>query len=56
MAETVAAVDLAHREDVAGHAVNRWQRAQLRRWRDGDRAASPLHWAALASFTVDGAR
>ncbi|GAS90353.1 CHAT domain-containing protein [Mycolicibacterium brisbanense] len=56
MAETVAAVDLAHRQDAAGCAVNRWQRSQLRRWRDGDRAASPLHWAALASFTVGGAR
>lgn len=56
MAETVAEVDRAHCEEDAGRAVNRWQRAQLRRWRDGDRAASPLHWAAVVSFAVDGAR
>ena len=59
-AEAVAkGVDLVgdpHREDDAGCAVNRWQRSQLRRWRAGDRAASPLHWAALASFTVGDAR
>jgi CHAT domain len=56
MAETVAGVDLAHRERDAGIAVNRWQRAQMRRWRDGDVTASPLYWAALATFAVDGAR
>ncbi|MGH3724029.1 MAG: CHAT domain-containing protein [Mycobacterium sp.] len=56
MSETVAEVDRAHRDEEAGRAVNRWQRAQLRRWRDGDHAASPLHWAALVSFAVDGAR
>lgn len=56
MADTVIGVDLAHREDDAGRAVNRWQRAQMRRWRDGDTTASPLYWAALATFTVDGAR
>ncbi|MBA0046045.1 CHAT domain-containing protein [Mycobacteroides sp. LB1] len=56
MADTVAGVDRAHREVDAGRAVNRWQRAQLRRWRGGDRAASPLHWAAVVSFAVDGAR
>ncbi|WP_155937594.1 MULTISPECIES: CHAT domain-containing protein [unclassified Mycobacteroides] len=56
MSETIMAVDLAHRDEDAGRAVNRWQRAQLRRWRDGDRSASPLHWAALVSFAVDGAR
>ena len=56
MADTVAEVDRAHRGEDAGRAVNRWQRAQLRRWRDGDRAATPLHWAAVMSFAVDGAR
>ncbi|GAB5899317.1 CHAT domain-containing protein [Mycolicibacterium mageritense] len=56
MADTIVGVDLAHRGDDAGRAVNRWQRAQMRRWRDGDRAASPLHWAAVASFAVDGVR
>ncbi|MFA5709473.1 CHAT domain-containing protein [Mycolicibacterium sp.] len=56
MADAVVGVDLAHREDEAGRAVNRWQRAQMRRWRDGDRAASPVYWAALATFAVDGAR
>ncbi|ORV30466.1 hypothetical protein AWB98_04170 [Mycolicibacterium conceptionense] len=56
MADTIVGVDLAHRADDAGLAVNRWQRAMMRRWRDGDRTASPLHWAALASFAVDGAR
>ncbi|QCH25620.1 CHAT domain-containing protein [Mycobacteroides salmoniphilum] len=56
MADTVAEVDRAHCDEDAGRAVNRWQRAQLRRWRDGDRAATPLHWAAVVSFAVDGAR
>ncbi|MCV7289633.1 CHAT domain-containing protein [Mycolicibacterium wolinskyi] len=56
MADIVVGVDLAHREDDAGVAVNRWQRAQLRRWRAGDATASPLYWAALATFAVDGAR
>lgn len=56
MAELVAAVDIAHEADDAGSAVNRWQRAQLRRWRGGDLSASPLYWAALATFAVDGAR
>ncbi|WP_139360589.1 CHAT domain-containing protein [Mycobacterium sp. D16R24] len=56
MADTVAEVDRAHRGEDAGRAVNRWQRVQLRRWRDGDWAATPLHWAAVVSFAVDGAR
>ncbi|MCG7611205.1 CHAT domain-containing protein [Mycolicibacterium sp. (ex Dasyatis americana)] len=56
MADTIVGVDLAHREDEAGLAVNRWQRATMRRWRDGDTTASPLYWAAMATFTVDGAR
>lgn len=57
MAELVAAIDGAHdaaRE--AGCAVNRWQREQMRRWRDGDVSASPLYWAALVTFAVDGER
>ncbi|MGY4651424.1 hypothetical protein ACVWWN_005220 [Mycobacterium sp. URHB0021] len=56
MAETIIAVDRAHDEVDAGAAVNRWQRQQMRRWRDGDTTASPLYWAALATFAVDGAR
>jgi hypothetical protein len=56
MAETIIAVDRAHEEPDAGRAVNRWQREQMRRWRDGEASASPLYWAALATFAVDGAR
>jgi hypothetical protein len=56
MAEVVMAVDDAHQADDAGCAVNAWQRAQMRRWRDGDTTASPIYWAALVTFTVDGAR
>lgn len=56
MAEAASAVDAAHEEPDAGYAVNRWQRAQMRRWRDGDSGASPLFWAALVTFAVDGAR
>jgi hypothetical protein len=56
MADVIIAVDSAHDETAAGCAVNRWQRAQMRRWRDGDVTASPLYWAALATFAVDGAR
>ena len=56
MADAIAAVDAAHEESDAGSAVNRWQRSQMRRWRDGDVAASPLYWAALVTFAVDGAR
>ncbi|VBA62037.1 CHAT domain-containing protein [Mycobacterium attenuatum] len=56
MAEVVAAVDRAHEAVDAGCAVNRWQREQMRRWRDGAVGASPLYWAALVTFAVDGAR
>jgi CHAT domain len=56
MADVVVAVDDAHEGDDAGCAVNRWQRAQMRRWRDGVVTASPLYWGALVSFAVDGAR
>ncbi len=56
MADVVIAVDDAHQADDAALALNRWQRAQMRRWRDGDTSASPLYWAALVSFGVDGAR
>ena len=52
MAETVIAVDTAHRARDAGRAVSGWQRDQLRRWRSGDVTASPLWWAALATFAV----
>ena len=56
MTEAIIAVDHAHQEADAGRAVNRWQREQMRRWHEGDLAASPLYWAALVSFAVDGAR
>ena len=56
MSEAIIAVDRAHEDPDAGRAVNRWQREQMRRWRDGDTGASPLYWAALATFAVDGAR
>jgi hypothetical protein len=56
MADLVVAVDSAHEAVDAGCAVNRWQRAQMRRWRDGDATASPLYWGALVTFAVDGAR
>jgi hypothetical protein len=56
MADAIIAVDHAHEEPDAGCAVNRWQRERMRQWRDGDLGASPLYWAALVSFAVDGAR
>lgn len=57
MADLVAAVDTAHdAAPDAGCAVNRWQREQMRYWRAGVLDASPLYWAALATFAVDGAR
>jgi CHAT domain len=57
MGDVVVAVDRAHEtDDDAGCAVNRWQRAQMRSWRDGVLTASPLYWAGLATFAVDGAR
>ncbi|CNN63111.1 Uncharacterised protein [Mycobacterium tuberculosis] len=56
MAEVVVAVDRAHDDHDGGCAVNRWQREQMRRWRDGDVTASPLYWGALVTFAVDGSR
>lgn len=56
MSEVVSAVDTAHRDVDAGCAVNRWQRAQMRSWRDGTVTASPLYWGAMVTFAVDGAR
>lgn len=56
MADLVVAVDRAHDQDQGGCALNRWQRECLRRWRSGDSTASPLYWAALVTFAVDGAR
>lgn len=56
MVEVIIAVDEAHDSDDAVGALNRWQRDQMRRWRDGDAAASPLYWAAVITFSVDGAR
>ena len=56
MAEAVIAVDTAHQAEDAGCAVNSWQRQQMSRWRAGDVTASPLYWAGLATFAVDGSR
>ena len=56
MAEVVIAVDEAHQTTDAVRAINTWQRAQLARWREGDATASPIYWAALVTFAVDGAR
>ena len=56
MADVIVAVDSAHDDPDGASAVNRWQREQMRRWRDGDLTASPLYWAALVTFAVDGAR
>ena len=56
MAELVVAVDRAHEAGEAGYALNRWQRDQMRRWRDGVATANPLYWAAVVTFAVDGAR
>lgn len=56
MAEAILAVDSAHDAGDAGRAVNAWQREQMRRWSAGEETASPLYWAALATFAVDGAR
>jgi hypothetical protein len=58
MGEVIAAVDTAHQEEsvaAAARAVNRWQREQMRRWRDGDTSASPVYWAALATFALSQA-
>ena len=56
MADIVVAVDRAHEAAEAGCSVNRWQREQMRRWREGVVTASPLYWGALVTFAVDGAR
>jgi len=56
MADAIIGVDSAHESEDAGCAVNQWQRDRMRQWRDGDRTASPLYWAAMVSFAVDGAR
>ncbi len=56
MGDAIVAVDRAHEDSDAGETVNCWQREQLRRWRDGDVGASPLYWAALVTYAVDGAR
>ncbi len=56
MSEVIIAVDTAHEATTPARAVNRWQRDCLRRWRTGDAALSPVYWAAMATFTVDGVR
>jgi hypothetical protein len=56
MSDVIIAVDTAHQATTPARAVNRWQRDCLRRWRSGDATLSPVHWAAVMTFTVDGAR
>ncbi|SHX18892.1 Uncharacterised protein [Mycobacteroides abscessus subsp. abscessus] len=56
MAEAIMAVDAAHEATTPARAVNQWQRDCLRRWRTDDAALSPVYWAAMMTFTVDGAR
>lgn len=56
MAEAIIAVDAAHQATTPARAVNRWQRDCLQRWRTGDATLSPVYWAALMTFSVDGAR
>ncbi|TLH66085.1 CHAT domain-containing protein [Mycolicibacterium phocaicum] len=56
MAEAIMAVDTAHEATTPARAVNRWQRDCLQRWRTGDATLSPVYWAAVMTFTVDGAR
>jgi hypothetical protein len=56
MADLVTAVDRAHAVADGGRAVNRWQPDRMRQWPSRDVTASPLYWAALVSFAVDGAR
>lgn len=55
MSQLVIAVDTAHAGPYPAGAVNDWQRECLKRWRDGEVTVSPLYWAALATFAVDGA-
>ncbi|MCR1785504.1 CHAT domain-containing protein [Nocardioides carbamazepini] len=50
MSELVEAVDTAHRAADPGRAVNTWQRAQMRRWREGDLRVSPIYWAAVVTY------
>lgn len=56
MGDAVIGVDTAHQAVDAGRAVNAWQLQQMNRWRAGDGSASPLYWAALVTFAVDGSR
>jgi hypothetical protein len=56
MGDAVIAVDRAHETPDAGRGLNDWQRERMNQWRDGDLSASPLYWAALVTFAVDGAR
>ncbi|OKH83767.1 hypothetical protein EB75_07545 [Mycobacterium sp. ST-F2] len=56
MSEVVIAVDTAHEATTPARAVNHWQRDCLRRWRTDDTPLSPVFWAALMTFTVDGER
>ncbi|WP_208379139.1 CHAT domain-containing protein [Cumulibacter soli] len=52
MAELVIAVDTAQRTADPRRRLNRWQRQQMRAWRNGEPALNPIYWAALANFEV----
>lgn len=54
MAELIIAVDTAHESADAALMLGRWQRAQMRRWRAGDRRAHPVYWGALVTFVSSG--
>ncbi|MUL63514.1 CHAT domain-containing protein [Mycobacterium sp. CBMA 234] len=56
MSAAIIAVDTAHEAATPARAVNQWQRACLHHWRTDEAALSPVYWAALVTFTVDGAR
>lgn len=54
MAELIIAVDTAHESADAALTLARWQRAQMRRWRSGDRRAHPIYWGSLVTFVSSG--
>jgi tetratricopeptide (TPR) repeat protein len=53
LSEAVVAVDAAQDHPDPPHALGRWQRDQLTRWRtDGRIEHSPLLWAAITTITL----
>ncbi|MER5198247.1 hypothetical protein ACWD3J_31525 [Streptomyces sp. NPDC002755] len=53
LSEAIVAVDSAHEHRDPVHALGRWQREQLDRWRSGGRIEhSPLLWAAMTCIVV----